>query len=166
MHSSDLACVRAWRNHPDVRRYMYTTHEISEPEHAAWFLRASKDPRMSLLIYERDQRPLGFVNLTRGRTVAVADWGFYIAPDAPRGTGRALGRKALLHAFSALELHKVCGQALGFNQRSMDFHRALGFSEEGRLRDQHFDGNQFWDVVCFGLLKQEWLELNGECNHE
>jgi UDP-4-amino-4,6-dideoxy-N-acetyl-beta-L-altrosamine N-acetyltransferase len=158
MNESDLEQVLKWRNHPDVRSYMYSTHEIRMDEHRAWYAHASKNPAKALLIYERDGQACGFVNITRTRCPAVADWGFYLAPDAPRGSGRGLGTHALNYAFAQLGLHKVCGQALGFNARSIAFHTRLGFTEEGRLRDQHFDGDQFHDVVCFGLLSNEWQE--------
>lgn len=156
MTESDLEQVLEWRNHPDVRRFMYTTHEISSVEHREWFARASENSATELLIFEQNREALGFINYTRTRSSAVADWGFYLAPQAPKGSGRALGRKALNYAFSEMALHKVCGQALGFNDRSIAFHKALGFVEEGVLRQQHFDGQAFQDVLCFGLLRQEW----------
>ncbi|SFR85310.1 UDP-4-amino-4,6-dideoxy-N-acetyl-beta-L-altrosamine N-acetyltransferase [Marinobacter daqiaonensis] len=161
MTEDDLERVRRWRNHPDVRRYMYTTHEIDPAEHRAWFERTRDSDRSELMIYEDEGLPLGFVNLARGRSRQVADWGFYLAPEAARGTGKALGRAALRHAFEGLELHKVCGQALGFNDRSIKFHRSLGFVQEGCLRDQHYDGQAYHDVVCFGLLRQEWKNSLG-----
>lgn len=156
MTESDLEQVLQWRNHPEVRRYMYTTHEIRLEEHRQWFMNATTNPAIELLIYEQGGKAQGFVNITRTRCPEVADWGFYLAPDAPKGSGRELGKQALNYAFTELSLHKVCGQALEFNERSIAFHNRLGFTEEGRLRDQHFDGDQFHDVVCFGLLNREW----------
>ena len=156
MTESDLERVLQWRNHMDVRRYMYTTHKIRMEEHRKWFAGASINPAVELLIYEHEGEAQGFVNITRTRCAEVADWGFYLAPHAPKGSGRELGEQALNYAFAQLGIHKVCGQALGFNERSIAFHKRLGFVEEGRLRDQHFDGNQFHDVVCFGLLNCEW----------
>lgn len=156
MTEADLEQVLDWRNHPDVRRYMYTAHEISPEEHRNWFSKVSVNPAVTLLIYEHLDQACGYVNITRGQCPKVADWGFYLAPVAPRGTGRSLGKQALIYAFAELNLHKICGQALGFNERSIAFHKALGFTEEGRLRDQHFDGTIFHDVVCFGLLVNEW----------
>lgn len=156
MTEGDLELVLQWRNHPEVRRYMYTTHEIHLDEHRRWFANASKNPDLELLIYQQETTPQGFVNITRTRCPEVADWGFYLAPNAPKGSGRQLGKRALNYAFTQLGLHKVCGQALGFNERSIGFHKSLGFTEEGRLREQHFDGRQFHDVVCFGLLNHEW----------
>jgi len=156
MTDSDLEQVFEWRNHPDVSRFMYTDHKITLNEHRQWFLTASKNAAVNLLIFELDGASSGFVNITRSRCSAVADWGFYISPDAPKGAGRELGYAALTHGFSALGLHKICGEAIEFNERSIAFHHALGFKQEGRLRDQHRKSQRFYDVICFGLLAREW----------
>lgn len=156
MGRADLEQVLAWRNHPEVRRFMYTTHEISLDEHRHWFERTSLDPNTHLRIYEKDGEAFGFINICKTRSPHIADWGFYISPDAPKGIGGLLGNEALKFAFNELKLHKLCGQALGFNDRSISFHKRLGFVEEGCLREQHFDGTHYHDVVCFGLLTQEW----------
>lgn len=156
MVHDDLALVLAWRNHADVRRYMYTQDEIGLEQHRAWFDSALLNDRRQLFVFEADGQALGTVNFTRPAAGTVADWGFYAAPDAPRGTGRRLGSSALAHAFGDLGLHKVSGEVLSFNERSLRLHAALGFCREGVLRDQHFDGRRYHDVVCFGLLKREW----------
>ncbi|QEA40911.1 UDP-4-amino-4,6-dideoxy-N-acetyl-beta-L-altrosamine N-acetyltransferase [Pistricoccus aurantiacus] len=162
MRANDLERVLAWRNHPEVRRYMYTRHEIRLDEHRQWFERASQDPAKHLLIFAVAGTPTGFVNITQHQQGPIADWGFYLAPEAPRGTGRQLGQSALTFAFGELGLHKLCGQALAFNERSIRFHRRLGFQQEGLLRDQYFDGEQFHSMVCFGLLHHEWPSQSGE----
>lgn len=159
MTEADLQQVLSWRNHPDIRRYMYTSHEIKSDEHRQWFAKATKNPAVHLLIFEQNNIAQGFVNLTNGRCAEVADWGFYIAPEGPKGIGRALGNCALTYAFEELNLHKVCGQALSFNQRSITFHEKLGFQREGLLRDQHCADGVFYDVLYFGLLASEW-QLN------
>ena len=156
MTSGDLARVLQWRNHPEVRRFMYTSHVITPEEHASWFERNSGAPGVWLLIYEVGGVPMGFVNISSTRCPQVADWGFYLAPDSAPGTGRALGMTTLNYAFEELGLHKLCGQALGFNERSIRFHERLGFIREGVLREQHCDGEHYQDVVCFGLLAAEW----------
>ncbi|HCJ28764.1 MAG TPA: UDP-4-amino-4,6-dideoxy-N-acetyl-beta-L-altrosamine N-acetyltransferase [Pseudomonas sp.] len=156
MVAADLERVLAWRNHPEVRRYMYTQHEIPLDEHTRWFDKASKNPERHLLVYERASTPLGFINIHQIAPGGIGDWGFYAAPDAPKGTGRLLGQAALQYAFIEAGLHKICGQALAYNERSIRFHRSLGFLQEGLLRHQHFDGQHHHDVVCFGLLANEW----------
>lgn len=155
MTADDLHLVLAWRNHPDIRRYMYTHHEIPLVVHQRWFEQASQNPSKHLLIYTVEENPMGFIQLSLLSDSPIADWGFYAAPDAPKGTGRRLGRAALSYAFQHLGLHKICGQALAFNEPSIRFHRALGFQQEGLLRDQHYDGQTYHDVLCFGLLTSE-----------
>lgn len=164
MNKGDLERVLSWRNHKDVRRYMYTQHEISFEEHSRWFARASQEPGRHLLLLEIDTIPVGFINIHQIASGGIADWGFYAAPDAPKGTGRALGRAALRYAFEAVGLHKLCGQAFAFNVRSVRVHLNLGFQREGVLRRQYFDGQQYHDVVCFGLLASEWHQSNSERN--
>ncbi len=156
MVKTDLERVLVWRNHPDVRRFMYTQHAITLDEHQSWFERALLDPKNHLLIYEYNHQPMGFVSLSESGRGGIVDWGFYVAPEAPKGTGRQLGRTALNHAFTQLKYYKVCGQALAYNERSIHFHQALGFQQEGILRDQHFDSERYHHVICFGLLSHEW----------
>lgn len=156
---ADLVTVLAWRNHPDVRHSMFSSAEIALDDHRRWFENSSRDPRRHLLVFEHRGVPSGFVSFIVGSHPKVADWGFYTAPGAPRGTGRAMGQHALALAFDVLALHKVCGQALEHNERSIGFHRALGFQQEGLLREHHFDGQAYRAVICFGLLAHEWTRL-------
>lgn len=160
MTGDDLELVLSWRNHPEVRRYMYTQREIPLAAHTHWFARASRDPERHLLVFDLAGISLGFINIHQIASGGIAEWGFYVAPDAPKGTGRALGAAALRYAFKAAGLHKLCGQVLAFNTRSISFHLNLGFHREGVLRQQHFDGQQYHDVECFGLLASEWDQSN------
>src|SRR5690554_7031732 len=71
MVETDLALVLSWRNHPDVRKHMYTQHEITLIEHTSWFKSVLYDDGRHLLIYEQNNEPLGFININeinKGRT--------------------------------------------------------------------------------------------------
>ena len=162
LRASDLNIVRTWRNHPSVRRFMYNQHEIQPAEHSCWFERAAADPDKHLFLFERGEQPAGFVSFTIvDRRAKRAEWGFYLAPDAAPNSGCALGLTALSYAFGSLDLHKVCGEALAYNQRSIRFHERLGFQREACLRDHHFDGQSYHDVVGFGLPHHDWLTHKG-----
>lgn len=160
MVMDDLDLVLTWRNHPEVRRFMLKSGEITRDTHYAWFERASLDADRTLLIFERNDSPSGFVSLECVGLGGVANWGFYLAPDARRGTGGALGFHALAYAFEKAKFHKVCGRVIAFNERSAAFHLKLGFHREGVLRDQHFDGLRYHNVICFGMLAGERPQLN------
>lgn len=160
MHEGDLAMVLAWRNHPDIRTRMLDQDFVREDKHWEWFAKANLDPGRTLLIYESEGRACGFAQFTETRRGSgVADWGFYAAPDAPKGSGRNLCRSALRFAFDILGYHKVCGQVLDFNLRSQAVHLAVGFRSEGVLRQHHRCGARYCDVLCFGCLSSEWKNL-------
>jgi UDP-4-amino-4,6-dideoxy-N-acetyl-beta-L-altrosamine N-acetyltransferase len=157
MQAADLSLVLAWRNHADVRRWMMTRHEIKPAEHAQWFERASTDNTRALLVGEVEGHPIGFANFSRVSAGGAADWGFYTAPGTPRGSGTRLCAGALDFAFRELRVHKVCGQALDHNVGSIRLHVKLGFVQEGTLREQQLVDSAHRDLICFGLLRREWL---------
>lgn len=156
MTEADLPVVLDWRNHPNVRRHMFTQHEIGLDEHRNWFSKAKVDPDKRLLIVEEENQGIGYAQFSRIAKSGVADWGFYVRPEAPKGTGIKVGIAALNYAFCDLMLHKVCGQVIEYNQASVAFHQRLGFSLEGVLRDQQFIDGNYFNLHCFGLLAQEW----------
>jgi UDP-4-amino-4,6-dideoxy-N-acetyl-beta-L-altrosamine N-acetyltransferase len=160
MTDADLGSVLELRNHPEIRRYMLTQHEITIEEHISWFERATINENQELLVFELDKICCGFVQFKNTNFCGVFDWGFYVAPGAPKGIGGKLGSAALEHAFKNEKLHKICGQALHWNVPSIEFHKSLGFVQEGILRDQHFDGSSFHSLICFGILRQEWVATN------
>jgi UDP-4-amino-4,6-dideoxy-N-acetyl-beta-L-altrosamine N-acetyltransferase len=156
MHKDDLDMVLAWRNHPEVRRFMLTQHQITQAEHTQWFMRVSKDRTRRLLIIQEQGFPIGCVQFCELEPGGVADWGFYARPDAAKGTGSKLGATALNYAFGQLKLQKVCAQVIDTNQASIRFHERLGFKNEGVLRDQKRMNNQYQTLISFGLLAHEW----------
>jgi UDP-4-amino-4,6-dideoxy-N-acetyl-beta-L-altrosamine N-acetyltransferase len=156
----DLPMVLAWRNAPSVRGYMLTQHEITLEEHRQWLARVKEDKTRQQLIVLVAGDPIGFVQFSPVGQGEIADWGFYARPDAPKGSGTKLGQAALVHAFTTLGLHKVCGQAIESNLASIAFHQKLGFTEEGRLREQQRIGEKYHTLVCFGLLAKDWQANN------
>lgn len=153
---TDLPTILRWRNHPDIRRFMFTQHEISLDEHRNWFDKASLDPRRSMLIVEDAKQAIGYVQFSKVEDGSVSDWGFYARPDAPKGTGRRLGVIALNYAFGTLQLHKICGQAIASNKASIGFHERLGFTKEAELREHQYINGEYHTLICYGLLAREW----------
>lgn len=151
MCAEDLEKVRAWRNHPEVRRWMHNPSEIGAEEHAAWFERSLLDPSQRLLIAEEAGSPIGFVRFT-GIDKKSAEWGFYKVPGAPAGSGTRLGQVALNYAFGSLALKSVHATVLSNNQRSLRFHRKLGF--------QNLPTKSAQSIDHFTLGREDWL--NGD----
>lgn len=126
MTEADLPRVLAWRNHPEIRRYMYSQAEISPTEHAAWFKNASVNPSRVLLIFEVGGVPVGYANFTLHEG-GEAGWGFYLAPDALKGTGHLMGEAVTEYAFLVLGLERIYGEVIEVNVASQRFHLRHGF---------------------------------------
>jgi len=156
LRQGDLPQVLTWRNHLQVRRHMLTQHEISAEEHAQWFSKLQQDPQRHAVLVHEQQQPLGLAHFTQVNSQGVVDWGFYLTPDAPKGSGSKLARMALDFAFQQQGWHKVCGQVIASNAASRRFHLKMGFTLEGVLRQQALICNEWLSLWCFGLVSSEW----------
>jgi UDP-4-amino-4,6-dideoxy-N-acetyl-beta-L-altrosamine N-acetyltransferase len=127
-------------------------------EHRAWFERLRKDPAPTFLIFEFRDKPIGVVNVTQidGRNEKCY-WGFYIGdPEAPPGSGTALGYFGLNYIFDVLKIRKLCAEAFAFNEASIRFHKRLGFVEEGLLARHVQKNGRYEDVIPFALFAEDW----------
>jgi UDP-4-amino-4,6-dideoxy-N-acetyl-beta-L-altrosamine N-acetyltransferase len=153
MVADDLDLVRSWRNHTNVKRFLFTQDDISAEDHIAWYQRVQCDNSKNILIYTENDIPSGFVQFSGIRhQQKIVDWGFYIAPNSEPGTGTRMTTTALDFAFKQLQIHKVFAEILDSNAASIRLHHKLGFAQEGFLKDHHYDGRNYCSVLCFGLL--------------
>ena len=149
---ADVEQIWQWRNHPQIRQWMFHGDEITLEQHWQWYRSQSHNADVHLCLFTRGAAQ-GFVHF-RHLGSRVYEWGFYLSPDSPPGNGRHLGRAALDYAFNTLCAHKVYARVLAYNARSLALHRKLHFSQEGCLKHHHHDGVRYWDIIEFGLLAE------------
>lgn len=161
---TDSAQLLAWRNSPDVRRYMYTDHEISPIEHGCWFAGIhADDTRRRYWIIEADGTAVGLVNLAEiDRRQKRASWAFYLGDTTVRGKGigSAVEREIIRIAFDDMGLEKLTCEVLASNEAVCRLHMKHGFAHEGILRGHVVKEGQRVDVWTFGLLRSEWLSAH------
>ena len=159
MRLDDITVVREWRNLPDVARYMYTDHQISEGEHARWFGDALDRPDRMYWIIELDGQPVGLANLVDiSERHRRASWAFYLADPAVRGRGVGSFTETFVleHAFVELRLHKLCCEVLGSNDAVVKMHQKFGFVVDGVLREHIWKDGRFDDVVTLSMTADEY----------
>lgn len=158
IRDDELNLMLSWRNAPAVRMNMYTTHEISQSEHLAWWQRTEGSADQLYLMYEADSAPLGIVAFSRINTLhANCSWAFYADPNAPKGTGSRMEFLALEYAFGPLGMRRLHCEVLDFNIPVIGLHQKFGFQIEGRLRQHYRRNDEYSDVVLLGILQSEWL---------
>lgn len=163
MQDADLARVLTWRNADPVRRRMYTTHEITPAEHAAWWAREKNDPATRLMVFEADGEACAVVSFTRvSGADGSATLAFYGDPERrARHIGANLELAAFDYAFETLQLRRLEGEVLDFNAPVMNFHLRQGVKLEGTRRQAYVRDGVAHDIHCFGLLREEWIEWVG-----
>ncbi len=154
----DKCRIRAWRNSDRVRVHMFNPTPISEVDHDQWFTRVLGDDPNRYRILLSGSQPLGFVSFSPVVDAAATwAWGLYVGePDAPRGSGSALGRLALDHAFVDLGADAVVSEAMISNERALALYSRLGFVRTGtrqvtRLREYGPE-----DVAIFTISRAAW----------
>ena len=107
------------------------------------------------LVAEVEGTPLGYAYAGRMRSREAYDWvvetTVYLAPQAiGQGLGRAL-YDALLPQLASQGVQKAYACITANNTGSIDFHKHLGFVEEGYFFRGGYKMGQWWDVVWLAL---------------
>lgn len=157
----DLEKVLKWRNSERIRSNMYNDHIITIDEHIAWYKRVEQESNNSYMIFELCEHPVGVVNFTNlDKVNRKCLWGFYLGEEnVPCGTGMIMGHLGLTYAFSNLKVRKVCGEVFAFNLSSINFHKRLGFVEEGRLVKHVLKNGRYEDIILFALFEEDWEKM-------
>jgi len=78
-----------------------------------------------------------------------------------RGVGTEVMNILLRYVFTELNLHRLSLTVFEYNQRAIRLYEKCGFKIEGINREYHFRDGRRWDLVSMGILREEWLALNG-----
>jgi RimJ/RimL family protein N-acetyltransferase len=144
---SDRDLVLAWRNHPQVRKVSFTTHEIGAGEHERWWAAVQQDPQRQILIFEWRGVPAGVVmfDARRADEQGVV-WGFYLDVAGLEEHGELLPawleleRAAIDFAFDELGAERLGGETLAWNTPVLQLHRRFGFTAARRY-ERDVDGS-------------------------
>lgn len=154
---SDAKLIWTWRNHPQIRQWMFNQNSIDFQEHLTWFLTQLKNPAKIFLIYSHNDVECGFINFTKYDSENAWEWGFYTSPECPKGIGRYMGKTAMQYAFEVMHANKIYGEVLEENYRSIKLHERLGFSHEGFLDRHCLSDGSYQNVLLFGLEKKDYV---------
>jgi RimJ/RimL family protein N-acetyltransferase len=78
-----------------------------------------------------------------------------------KGYGSDVMNVLLRFAFTEVNLKRVTLTVFEYNPRAIRSYEKAGFRHEGRKRQSlHREGKR-WDELYMGILREEWLELNG-----
>jgi RimJ/RimL family protein N-acetyltransferase len=98
----------------------------------------------------------------RSADAREADIGFELDPGQwGRGYATELAATLLRFGFVELGLHRITAHCLAENTASARVLEKAGLRQEGRLRENEWMWNRWWDTLLYGILEPEWREGRG-----
>jgi RimJ/RimL family protein N-acetyltransferase/precorrin-6B methylase 2 len=158
---ADLPDYVEWLNDPEVTQFTHIEGPLTLEDEREWFQRVSgPDSRTRNWGIEADGRHIGNCALMPDESREIAGFGIIIGDKTQwgKGYGTAALREVLRIGFEEMGLQRIHLTALGGNTRGLRCYENCGFRHEG-VRRRHFLKRGRWeDVVCMGILRQEWEE--------
>lgn len=127
----------------------------------AFFEAVLTDPTQVVLVVEARRgwtKPVGVVRLFNIHLLEGYAFLETIIADPramKRGFGVEAGKLISYYGVDVLGLRRIEAKVYEYNVLSMNSLRRNGFRQEGVLRKAGFDGERYWDLVIFGILKEE-----------
>lgn len=88
-----------------------------------------------------------------------AEIGYWLDKDHEgKGVMTTSVRALINYGFKDLNLHRIQIRCSSLNSKSEAIPKRLGFTLEGRLREDHKINGEFSDGLTYGLLKSEWKD--------
>lgn len=134
--------ILEWRNHPNVRAFMYNPEKISQKTHLSFIesLNNRDDKRYFLIQdYQEDIGVIDFNDITQESAVM----GLYTNPYlTKKGLGTILLHAIVDYAFNNLKIHTLKAEVFVSNLKAKQLYKKFGFREVARktIKQQ--------DVIC------------------
>jgi len=131
------------------KKYEKLEKEIDEDKNSFYFtIRAREDDRL-----------IGKAIINRIEWSNGNGWirlGIGADADRRKGYGSQALEMLLRFAFAELNLYRVTAPAQGYNKAGIALLKKFCFAEEVRRRQSLDRDGKRWDLLVFGLLKDEW----------
>ena len=153
-----------WRNQDFVRTKMFARHIISLKEHRDYIDMVRKDDKRDMFVLYIDDVPFGVIQYKLYTSGNYVICGNYLINEADQDKG--LGTMLVFFqndiVFKYTECNKIYSEVLSYNKAALSINKKIGGVQEGILRQQvHMDG-KYYDIYCFGLLREEWTAIKNK----
>jgi len=165
MTPADLRHLSGWVDDPFLER-MVGSEFLHSYKHVwdkspAFYEAVLNDPTQVALMIEACHgwtKPVGVVRLFNIHLLEGYAFLETIITDMramKRGFGIEAAKLIAYYGMDVLGLRRLEAKVYEYNVLSMNSLRRNGFRQEGVLRQAGFDGERYWDLVIFGILKEE-----------
>jgi ribosomal-protein-alanine N-acetyltransferase len=156
--------VLAYQRDP---RYLRYTHWIDRsPQEVKQFVQMFisqqyAQPRTKFqfaVVLQDNQRLIGNCGIRlKSADAHEADIGYELAPDYwGRGYATEAARAIVAFGFTELQLHRISAWCIADNTGSAHVLEKIGLWLEGRLRENEYFKDRWWDTLLYAILKDDW----------
>ncbi|CAN5894731.1 GNAT family protein [soil metagenome] len=167
----DWSAVLAYQRHPHFSPYYEWTErtEADVRRFLQQFLEwQQQEPRSKYTFaITLGGEMIGITSLRRPSADSPsAETGYEISPEHwGRGYATEAAGALLAFGFGELGLHRISAHCVAENVTSARVLEKLGMRCEGRLRENEFFKERWWDTLIYGILAQEWSPQAGSSAH-
>ncbi len=125
--------VLKWRNHDDVRLWMYNANIISLTDHLEFINKLENDSKNKYFLVVLNKNNIGVVYFNNiNYEQKECEFGLYANPYAKlEGVGKILVEISIKYAFNILKLKKLKLEVLTTNKRAIKLYQKYNFMETG-----------------------------------
>lgn len=156
----DLPVLMEWRNRTEYRRFFREYRELSSLHQDNWFeskVMRDNSTEMFSIIELASKELIGACGLCYIDWInRNADFSIYIGKDflyIDEVYAIDAARVLMRYGFEELNLHRLWAEIYDFDVKKQKLFETLGFSFEGRHKEQHWTEGKWCDSLYYGIVK-------------
>jgi RimJ/RimL family protein N-acetyltransferase len=169
LQPEDLEYLSDWAEDPFIER-MVGSEFLAAYKHVydkdpSFYDAILTDPTQVVLVIEANRgwtKPIGLARLFNIHLLEGYCFFEVMLTDPKairRGFGVEAGKLISYYGVDVLGLRRIEAKVYEYNRLSANSLRRNGFQQEGVLRKAGYQDGRFWDVLVFGILKEEIDEV-------
>lgn len=162
----DVPLINKWRNDPEIQKLTGgIVRKVSSEMEKEWvrdkMMNNYRDIYWAICLNDETKRMIGYTSLNNINYIfrAVEGGGIVVGEKDCRD-GFILFEASLIkldYAFNTLNLNRYTGKCLEDHKTSSFFMQALNYQLEGRLRHAVYKNGKYHDLLCYSILRDEYL---------
>ena len=121
--------ILEWRNHPNIRQWMFTNESISLNDHLKYIDSLNTRDDRSYFLIKKASKPIGIMDFTNiDHLNKTTEFGLYADP-ALKGVGNQLMESVINYAFNTLDLKKLIAEVFEENHAAIKLYKRYNFKE-------------------------------------
>jgi len=129
LNENDKMLVLNLRNHPQIKKWMYSQDNISKKDHLEFIKSLENDIDRCYFLVKQKNNIIGSINFSEIDLPNSVDFGIYKNPFLQiKGAGRLLESAASQYAFTELGVKKIILEVYSDNEIAINFYKKCGFN--------------------------------------